>query len=101
MKHLLLSTLLPLVLPVLVGALSFALTQLVKRVWADVDAQPAAIKQGIVAAWAFLLNALTQTVGHSVCSDGAAFCNPPEVAWSTVLSFAIAAALHGQRRGRR
>jgi hypothetical protein len=91
-------SLLKLLMPALIGALSFALTQWAKRKWADVDRQPPEVKQAIVAGWSFALNVLAQTVGKSVCVDGSAFCEPPDLAFSAILSYAVASTIFGRRR---
>lgn len=91
-------SLLKLIMPLLLGAVSFALTQWAKKTWSQVDNQPAELKQAIVAGWAFLLNVITEAVGRSVCIDGSAFCNPPDLAFATILSYAVATTLFGRRR---
>lgn len=96
--NLIVSALLPLVLPVILGAVAFAVTQWMKREWAALDAAPPETKQIIVSAWAYLFNLLSRAIPQPLCLDGAAFCDPPSVAWGTVLSAAVAFALHGRRR---
>lgn len=91
--------LMAIVLPLIIGPAAFLLTQWIKRQWARVDALPPERKQIIVAAWAFALSLLSETLGASVCLDGGATCDPSGVAWKTVLSYAVAVTMHGIKRG--
>jgi hypothetical protein len=84
--------------PLIVAALSFAIAQWSKAQWAKLDAAGPVAKQTYVAAWALVLNAITDAVGHSVCVSGAAYCDLPDVAFKTVISYAIAVSLHGAKK---
>lgn len=92
------AALLKLVLPTIAGALAFTVTQFVKHEWAKLDTQPAPVKQAFAAAWALAFNALAESVAVPLCANGAAFCNPPDLAYSAIISYALAVSLHGLKR---
>lgn len=94
----LLAPILAIALPIIAGALASLATQWTKKAWAALDKQDATVKQGVVAFYSFALNVAAQSLGKSVCVDGAAFCTPDNLAWGTLISFALALAIHGHKK---
>lgn len=92
------NTLVTLLLPVIAGALAFAITQAMKRLWKQLDAQRPEVKQAVALAWSFVFAALSQAIDAPICADGAAFCDPPAVLWQTVVTYAISLSIHGARK---
>lgn len=94
----LLSPILALVLPLIAGALASLMTQWSKKLWSALDTAHPAVKQTVVAGYAVLLNMATAGYGQSLCTDGAVYCDPSDIAWSALISYALAVSLHGQKR---
>jgi len=86
-----------LLLPVVIGWISSAVTQLIKRHSPRFDALRPEAKQVLVAGWSVVLTLLAQVVGASVCVDGSDFCAPHSVAWDSLISYAVAVTLHGRK----
>jgi hypothetical protein len=94
----LLSPILAIAIPIISGALASIATQWSKKAWAALDRSDATVKQTLVGLYALGLNALTLAIGKPVCTNGAAYCDLPDVAFGTIISFAIALAIHGNKK---
>lgn len=93
----LISSLLPLIAPAVIGVLAMWFTQAGKTLYAKLDDAPAYVKQGFAAFWVFVLSWAGSALPTPLCVDGAAFCTLADLDWRALLSYALAVSLHGQK----
>lgn len=99
--NILAKSLITMLLPVIAGTFAFGITQATKRLWTQLDQQPAQVKQAVALAWSFIFAALSKVINAPICADGVPFCDPPAVLWQTVVTYAISVTIHGNWRKRK